>query len=187
MEHALRRHLEELISLSNTEFELIASCFTSRRIKKKEFLFRQGDRVSEMYFIVSGLLKLIYTDESGKERILSFAMEDWWESDYEAFERGGPAKMSLQSLENCQILILSKENFTKLCNEIPKMAQFFLHKAIAGHIAAQQRVLSLMNDSASDRFDQLIQRQPSLIHRISKSTLASYLGVSRETLSRLSR
>lgn len=77
-----RKHIEEIIPLADSEFNLIESYFFIQKFKKREYLIRQEERVSYTYFVISGLLKLIYNDESGKEHILSFAMEDWWETDY---------------------------------------------------------------------------------------------------------
>mgnify|MGYP006145109417 FL=1 len=185
MDLELRRHIEEIVTISDHEFHLISQYFATKKFSKKEFLILQGEKVNYMYFVVSGLLKLTFNDESGKEHILSFAMEDWWETDYLAFNTGSRASMSLQCLESSHILCLTLDNFKNLCATFPKIEHFFLQKAISGHIATQQRILSLLGSNANDRYNQLLSKYPSLIHRIPKTTLAAYLGVSRETLSRL--
>ena len=181
----LRKHIEELISLSDAEFVSVSSYFTMKQYKKDEFLIRQQEKVPYTYFVVSGLLKLIYTDASGKEHILSFAMEDWWETDYLAFNSGTMATMSLICLENTKVLCLTLQDYKALCAAFPKMEHFFLQKAVNGHIASQQRILSLLSSNAAERYAKLLKRYPSLLQRVSKSQLAAYLGVSRETLSRL--
>lgn len=94
--------------------------------------------------------------------------------------------MSLKCLEDSEVLCINLEDYNKLCSVFPKMEHFFLHKATSGHIASQQRILSLLSSSAEERYAQLFKRYPSLFQRVSKTLLASYLGVSRETLSRLS-
>ncbi|MDR7127921.1 CRP-like cAMP-binding protein [Algoriphagus sp. 4150] len=182
----LKRHIEEIITLTDDEFSSISSYFFLQKFKKGEFLIRQGTNVPYTYFVISGLLKLISTDESGKEHILSFAMEDWWETDYLAFYTKTKAKMSLQCLEDSDILCISLENYHNLCSAYPLMEHFFLQKATSGHIASQQRILSLLSSDAKERYEGLLKRYPSLIQRVPKTLLAAYLGVSRETLSRLS-
>lgn len=113
-------------------------------------------------------------------------MEDWWETDFLAFYTKTKATMSLQCLEDTRVLCISLENYRKLCSGLQKTEHFFLRKATSGHIASQQRILSLLSSNAKERYDQLLKRHPSLFQRVPKTLLASYLGVSRETLSRLS-
>ncbi|QEE50235.1 Crp/Fnr family transcriptional regulator [Flavobacterium alkalisoli] len=181
----LKRHIGELVALTDDEFAAISSYFRAERYKKGTFLIRQHEMVPYTYFVVSGLLKLLYTDASGKEHILSFAMEDWWETDYLAFNTGTMATMSLICLEDTNVLCLTLQDYQELCVAFPKMEHFFLQKAVSGHIASQQRILSLLSSNATDRYVKLLKRYPSLLQRVSKSQLAAYLGVSRETLSRL--
>lgn len=138
-----------------------------------------------VYFVVAGLLKLVYTDDAGKPHLLSFAMEDWWESDFQAYYTQTPAVFSLECLEDAQVLCLSLAGYQALCAGLPKMERFFLEKSIMGSIAAQQRLLLLLTTTARQRYEQLLRQQPALVQRVSKTLLASYLGVSRETLSRL--
>ncbi|MGS2762036.1 Crp/Fnr family transcriptional regulator [Sinomicrobium sp. M5D2P9] len=186
MRETLRQHIEEIVPLTDDEFAFVATHFSVHNFKKREYLIRQGEDVTYTYFVVSGLLKLIYNDESGKEHILSFAMEDWWETDFLAFYSKIKATMSLQCLEDTCVLCISLEDYQKLCSGLPKMEHFFLKKATSGHIASQQRILSLLSSNAKERYEQLIKRYPSLFQRVPKTLIASYLGVSRETLSRLS-
>jgi CRP-like cAMP-binding protein len=186
MQANLRQHIEKLITLTDDEFAFVRSCFTTKHAGKNEYLIKKGDGVRHMYFVISGLLKLVYTDDSAREHIVSFAMEDWWETDYLAFYTQVRATLSLQCLEDTEVLCLSLEDYNKLCADLPRIEHFLLKKAIAGHIASQQRILSFLTSNAKERYDQLLQRHPSLLQRVPKTLLASYLGVSRETLSRLS-
>lgn len=186
MNERLKNHIEKLIPLTGDEFAFIRSHFIVENFKKGDFLVQQGEYVSYLYYVVSGLLKLVCHDESGKEYIVSFAMEDWWESDIQAYYRQTKATMSLQCVEDTDVLCISLEDYKKLCAGLPKMEHFFLEKSIGGHIASQQRILSFITSNATERYDQLLKRYPQLVQRVPKSLLASYLGVSRETLSRLS-
>ena len=187
MQQKLREHIEKIVPLTDDEFAFVRSHFTIKSYKKREFLIREGKSVKYAYFVVSGLLMLVYNNESGKQHIVSFAMEDWWESDFLAYHTQTKATMSLQCLEDTDVFCLSLEDYQKLCAGLQKMEHFFLRKANAGHIGSQQRILSFLTSNAKERYEQLLKRYPSLFQRVPKSLLASYLGVSRETLSRLAR
>ncbi|HAK28704.1 MULTISPECIES: Crp/Fnr family transcriptional regulator [Sphingobacterium] len=181
----LKEHIEKVVVLTEDEFDLVKACFIQRQYRKSECIFREGDTVNYIYFVLSGLLKFYYTDDDAKQHIVSFAMEDWWETDVSAFYTRRNASFTLECLENTELLCLSLENFERLCNRLQKMERFFLRKSIAGHIGSQQRILSFLTSGAKERYEQLIKRNPALLQRIPKLLLASYLGVSRETLSRL--
>ena len=184
MNQILKTHLQKTITLSENDLEKISSFFTRKIFRKKEFIILENDNVDDVYFIISGLVKLSYNDSEGKEHIISFAMEDWWETDYMAFYTQTKATQTLQCLEKTEVLKLSFTDYQQLLKEVPKMTDFFLSKAVNGHISNQRRILSLMTLSAQERYEQFLKYYPSLIQRIPKITLASYLGVSRETLSR---
>ncbi|MGH1336020.1 MAG: Crp/Fnr family transcriptional regulator [Aureispira sp.] len=186
MKEQLKNHIEQVVALTEEEFAFISSHFSFKRYRKKEFLLQKGKMVKHCYFVLSGLLKLVYEGEEGKQHIISFAMENWWESDFSAYFTQQKAKMSLQCLEDTDVLCITLENYQKLAAQSPKMASFFLQKSNAGHIASQHRILSFLTSNAKTRYAQLLDQYPSLFQRVPKSLLASYLGVSRETLSRLS-
>ncbi|KQS91880.1 Crp/Fnr family transcriptional regulator [Chryseobacterium sp. Leaf394] len=181
----LKTHIQKIIDLSENDLEKACSFFKEQHFKKREMIISENAQVDHVYFIISGLLKLFYTDAEAKEHIISFSMEDWWESDYAAFYTQTKATQSLQCLEDTLVLKLSFDNYQRLLTEVPKMTEFFLKKAIGGHISNQRRILSLMTMSAKERYEQFLRYYPILIQRLPKTVLASYLGVSRETLSRL--
>ncbi|MDH5826687.1 Crp/Fnr family transcriptional regulator [Sphingobacterium faecium] len=181
----LRNHINKIVPLTDLEFEFIASLFTAKSYKKGQFLFQEGENVSKHYFICKGLLKLVYNDSDAREHIVGFAMEDWWESDFESFYTQKKTSMSLICLENTDVLFIGFENYINLVRTLPKIEHFFLEKAYFGFIAAQKRIISSLTSDTKERYHQLIERHPTLVQRVPKSQLAAYLGVSRETLSRI--
>ncbi|NMH28033.1 Crp/Fnr family transcriptional regulator [Flavobacterium silvaticum] len=184
--HRFRQHLEEIISLTDEEFEQIQSFFVYKKYKKHQVILEEGDLAKNEYLVLSGLLKSSFTDADGKEHILQFAWENWWITDYNAFWKRENSILSIECLEDVEVLSLSLEDKTRLHAEFRKMEQFFLKKSNAGYVGLQKRVLSLLTNSAEKRFEQLIATYPQLLQRVPKKLIAAYLGVSRETLSRLS-
>ncbi len=185
MVHPLRQHFEKITPLSDQEFDYILSHFSSKKLKKHQFLLQENAEVQYDYFVIKGLLKAYHVDKEGKEHIMQFAMEDWWISDYQAYFNKEKASLNIDCIEDVEVLCLSLENRDKLCAELHQIEHFFRKKSNAGYVALQRRILSLLNSSAKERHDQLLMQYPSLFQRVPKTLIAAYLGVSRETLSRL--
>jgi CRP-like cAMP-binding protein len=147
---------------------------------------QSGNIVKDDHFVINGLLKAYYTNDEGKEHILQFAMENWWVTDYQAYFKKINATINIDCLEDCEVLSLSIQNRDKLCADLQKIEHFFRVKSNFGYVALQRRILSLLDQDAKGRYEELVSLYPSLLQRVPKTILASYLGVSRETLSRLS-
>ncbi|MGV3546585.1 MAG: Crp/Fnr family transcriptional regulator [Pedobacter sp.] len=187
MEYAsfLRQHIEQIVPLSDEEFEMVISYFKPKEVVKKEYLIKAGQKVTAEFLVANGLLKAFLFDEKAKEHILQFAMENWWISDYPAYAKQNTGEMCVQALENCYVLELSLEGKIQLCEALPKMYRFFAQKAFGGYVSLQKRVLSMMKNSPKEKYELLLDQYPQLFQRVSKTMIAHFLGVSRETLSRL--
>jgi CRP-like cAMP-binding protein len=183
----LRRHIEKITPLTDQEFDYILSHFTTKKLKKHQFLIQEGDNVSNDYFVVKGLLKAYHVDKEGKEYIMQFAMEDWWVTDYQAYFSQTKATLNIDCIEEAEILCLSLHNRDKICAELHKIEHFFRRKSNMGYVALQRRILSMLNSNAKERYEQLLLQYPTLFQRVPKTLIASYLGVSRETLSRFTK
>lgn len=184
MNDFLRRHIEDIVSLTDDEFAFVSSFFTVKKLRKHQFLVQQGEPVNTVYLTVKGCLKSYYLDEDGKEHIFQFAVEDWWISDCEAFYLRTNATISVDCIEDSELLALMYDDREKICAAVHKMEHFFRVKSNLGRAALQQRILSLLNKNAFERYEQFATLYPQILRRVPKRLIASYLGVSRETLSR---
>lgn len=182
---AFRKHLEFLITITDEEFDFILSFFEYKELKKHQFLVQKGQRADFSFWIYEGLTKSYFTDASGKEHIIQFALEDWWISDYEAYFNQQNAALDIDCMENTKMLCLSYKNREELCSQMHKIEHFFRKKANSGYIALQKRLLNSYTNNTKERYDLLLKQYPALFQRVPKTFIASYLGVSRETLSRL--
>ena len=185
MIHPLRKHIEEIIELTDNEFNFVLSHFEPVKKRKHQYIVQEGEIVNKEFWVISGCLKSYFIDDNGKEHILQFGMENWWITDYESFVKQIPSKIYIDCIEDCEMLYISYQNREKLTSEMHKMERFWAKKSKMGRIALQNRILSLLKNSTKEQYNTLLEQYPKLFQRIPKKMIAAYLGVSRETLSRL--
>ncbi len=185
MSHPLRKHIEEIIHLTDEEFDFILSHFKTVKKRKYQYIIQQDEIVTKEFWVVKGCLKSYFLDENGREHILQFGMENWWITDYESFIKQTKSKTYIDCLEDCELLYITYEDREKLTSEMHKMERFWAKKSKIGRIALQNRILSLLKNSTKEQYNTLLEQYPTLFQRVPKKLIAAYLGVSRETLSRM--
>lgn len=181
----LRQHISSFISLKEDRFDYIFSHFEKITLKKGQSLISEGDFVDHEYFVLEGCLKAFYLNDMMKMFILQFAMPTWWISDYTALYLKNRAAINVDCITDAQVLSISNENREKICKEIHEIEHFFRWRTNKGYIAVQKRLLSVMNNDAKFRYEELLSMYPQLYNLVPKHLIAAYLGVSRETLSRM--
>jgi CRP-like cAMP-binding protein len=174
----LRQHIAKTASLTDEQFDYIFSHFKPQSFKKGQTVISEGDKVDCEYFVLSGCLKAFFINDQVKMYILQFAMPTWWTSDYNALYNQTRATINVDCITDAEVLCLSGHNREKLCSELHPVEHFFRWRTNRGYVAAQKRLLSFMNNDAKARY-------PQLYNLVPKHLIAAYLGVSRETLSRL--
>lgn len=181
----LKEHILKYTSLTNVQFEYVFSHFNMIKLKKGQSLITEGDFVDHEYFVVDGCLKAFYLNDSMKMFILQFAMPNWWVTDFDALYSKNRATINVDCITNANILSISNEDREKICKEIHEVEHFFRWRTNKGYVAAQKRLLSFMNNDAKFRYEELLALYPQLYNLVPKHLIAAYLGVTRETLSRL--
>jgi CRP-like cAMP-binding protein len=184
-EEILKVHLSKTITLTDDEFTYFFSHLKPQSFKKGQHIISEGSQVNCEYFVLNGCLKTYYVNEEQKMFILQFAMSTWWASDYGAIYGDGKATVNLDCITDTDVLCLANEDREKLCKEIYPLAYFFRWRSNKGYVAQQKRLLSFMNNDAKGRYQELMHMYPQLYNLVPKQLIAAYLGVSRETLSRL--
>ena len=187
MDLTLRQHIENVIKLTDKEFEYISQHFTRIKLKKNQFLLQAGQQKVSKYFVLKGILKSYYVDKNDKEHILQFAEPDWWITDYKAFFNQTESSFYIDCLTDCELLCLTHGNLEKLSREYHKMEHFFRIKSNSGYVASQERILTMLNLTSIERFNNFIKLYPTLLNSVPKYLIASYIGVSREMLSRMTK
>lgn len=181
----LKTHIAKTAALTDEQFAYVFSHFKPQSFKKGQTIIAAGDKVTCEYFVISGCLKSFYINDDLKMFILQFAMPNWWASDFDALYSNTRATINLDCVTDAEVLCLSNTDREKICSELHPMEYFFRWRTNKGYVAAQKRLLSFMNNDTKHRYEELLKLYPELYNIVPKQLIAAYLGVSRETLSRL--
>lgn len=181
----LKAYIAKIVEISDEQFEYVFSHFKLQEFKKGQVIISEGSVVDCEYFVVSGCLKSFFINDELKMFILQFALPTWWASDFNALYNRTEATTALDCITDAEVLCLSNNDREKLCREIHAIEYFFRWRTNKGYVATQKRLLSVMNNNVKFRYEELMNLYPELYNIVPKNLIAAYLGVSRETLSRL--
>ena len=179
------KHIQEVIELTESEKERFTSILVQKKLRKRQFLIQEGDNVKYEYFVVSGCLKAYEIDDNGDEHIIQFAKENWWISDFKAFFEGGMASLNIDCIEASVVYGIEKQDLENLFIDVPKFDRFFRIKLTGAYVALQNRILSSLDKSNSERYLDFQKAYPNLEQRIPNYMVANYLGIKPESLSRI--
>lgn len=182
----LLEKFDEKIQLTAEEKELSRKFFTPKKLRKRQYLLQEGDVCKYIAFVDKGLLRSYTVNDRGQEHITQFAYEGWWISDQFSFLTGEPSTYNIDALEDCELLLLSKPSEEELLERIPKFERYFRILLQNNLIATQKRLVSSLSQTAEERYIELISVCPeTLPQRIPQHMLASFLGITPETFSRI--
>tara|TARA_B110000285_G_C14767537_1_gene442487 strand:+ start:16 stop:594 length:579 start_codon:yes stop_codon:yes gene_type:complete len=173
------------ISFSQEEIVKIESKFEKIILKKKDILLETGNTVHYQYYINSGCLRTYFVDNSGKEHTVQFAIKDWWISDYTAFFTTSKAVMTIECIQNASVYKVSKIDMENLYTEIPQLETFFRQKMEVAFAGFQKRIIGNLSQSTKEKYTSFIHTYPNIEQSVKNYHIASYLGVTTETLSRI--
>ena len=179
----IRRH----ISWSSKEEDHFKSFLKHRALRKRYFLVQAGDLCRSEHFVTKGCFRAFATDKEGNDHNVMFAMEDWWISDMQSYLTGMPAVLNIEALENSEVLYIEKPDLDRIFEEIPAFNKFFRILLQNAFVAQQTRILSNISNTAEERYAAFVKKYANLEQRLPQHHIASYLGVSPETLSRIRR
>ncbi|SHF32286.1 Crp/Fnr family transcriptional regulator [Flavisolibacter ginsengisoli] len=181
----LHQKFAEKISLTEEEFNYCKSLFKPKKLRKRQYFLQEGDVCKYQAFIEKGILRSYTIDEKGSEHILQFATEGWWMADLSSYVTGESSLFNIQAIEASELLLISKPSWDELMLSIPKFEHYF-RILIQNHlVATQKRLMQSLSETAEEKYNKFSKTYPDCLQRVPKHMIASYLGVSRETLSRL--
>jgi CRP-like cAMP-binding protein len=164
--------------------QIISKCKSSQ-VKKGDFLLRQGEKCTHAFFVESGLLRQYSVDEKGKEHIIQFAPENWFVVDRESVYFNQPSAYFIQALEDSEVFLIEEDFILQLSKSDPTFLEFN-NRLLHNHIRhLQKRIAQLLGATAEERYLDFIKMYPDLVLRVPQVLIASYLGITPESLSRV--
>lgn len=182
---SLATYLIEKGGLTNDELRLVEEVTIPKKVRKRQYLLQEGDISNYIGFVVKGCFRLYSIGKSGEEHIMRFAIENWWISDFDSFQSGLPSKYNIDALEDGELLIIKREKWDTLLETIPNFKKLIDKLTAKNYEVHQNRILSNISETAVEKYDNFMQSYPMIYDRIPLHMIASYLGLSRETLSRV--
>ena len=173
------------INLSIEEKDFIQQKIEPIAVRKDEILFRQGDYIDYQYYVYDGCLRTYHIDEQGKEHTLQFAIKHWWISDYIAYFGDKKAVLFVECIKDAELFKISKENFEAIYKFSPKIEELFRQKLEKALVRNEKRILANLTSSAKERYVAFLKKYPLIEKSIKNYHIASYLGITTESLSRI--
>lgn len=186
MNRGLKQKIEEIITPSESELELILSKFHPMEAKKNEILIREDQQHSQkMFFIASGCLRIYFINSDGIESTRHFSFENQFATVLSHFITNKTSSEYIQSLEKSTLWYITKADFYSLLDKLPIWERFYRKYLEYAYVANTTRLQSFITLDAKERYRLLLEQNPIIVRRLSNKVVASYLSISQETLSRL--
>lgn len=185
MSQQLIDHVSKFVVLQPEEQDTILHFFRRVKLQKKENAFIAGARCQTHYFVLKGCLRLFFVKEKGVEHTTQFALENWWLTDYMAFQTGQITEFYIQAVEPTEVLVIDYQAQEQLCRQHPQMERYFRLIYQKAYAATQLRIKYLYDLSREELYLRFNALYPEFIQRIPQYLLASFLGFTPEYLSEI--
>lgn len=176
--------ITEIIDLSEEEFEYARTPFIPKKLEKKRILIGEGEICKYTVFVEKGLLRSFKTYDKGNESIRQFALSGWWTADLYSFLTNKPTTFNIEALEDSELLLITKPSWDLLLEKVPAFERYFRVLIQNNLINAQRRLIGSFTETAEEKYKKLLREFPDILQRVPQHMIASYLGITRETLSR---
>ena len=173
------------ILLSQAEIETIKNSFAPKKLRKKQYFLQEGEVCKYFAFIVKGAMRQYSVDDKGIEHIVYLSIENWWVGDRESYIMLTPSAYNIDAWEETELLTITRADQLNLLEKIPAIASMIRHMDERNAIATQRRVNSTITNTADKRYEDLVNCHPEFIQRFPQHLIASYLGITKSSLSRI--
>lgn len=180
-----KTYLEQFTDISEDQIRMICEAGMERTLRKSQSLLHDGEVWNYNCFIISGCFRLYRFGEDGTDHTMRFGIENWWMTDQESYNNSTPSLYNIEALSKSTVILWTKETWQHLMSAIPALKLFEEGLQARAYEAAQRRIFSLISGSAEEKYIEFQKTYPNVFNKVPLYMVASYLGMSRETLSRI--
>jgi CRP-like cAMP-binding protein len=180
------QYIEKMMpGIIQEQISLMHSKCVVKKLRKKEMVLQEGEVCRYKIFVAKGLLRNYSISKNGTEYIVRFADAGGWTTDPESYYTGLPSQYNIDAIEPSEVVMFTHDDFEKLKLQIPGLTAFSEMVITTNASLIQKRVLINISATAEEKYIDFINTYPGIFHRVPLHMVASYLGVSRETLTRI--
>ena len=182
---SLLNHIAPRLTLTEEEKQLFISVLRMKKVKRKQFVEQPGYVSTHRTYVVNGALRAFFIGTDGQEHTISLAVDNWFIGDPGSFLFQEPASLFVEAIEDSTLIQWSYEGEQMLLQKMPHFAMVMMQRAQQIAVMMQQRVISHLNLSAEERYEEFATKYPVFVQRMPLYIIASYLGMTREFLSKI--
>ena len=171
--------------LTDDQFEQIGAAFKPRSFRKKQYLLQEGEVCKYLAFILKGAMRQYSVDEKGLEHVVYLSIENWWAGDRESYIMLTPSRYFIDAWEDAEALLITRADSIKLLDSVPALREMSKNLDEQNAFALFNRVNNNISLPAEQRYAELVKKYPEFLQRFPQHIIASYLGITKETLSRV--
>jgi CRP-like cAMP-binding protein len=179
--------IAQKVALSDREKEDLQPFFTYKKLRKRQFLLQEGDICKQLAFVIKGAVKSYTIDEKGHEHISLLGWEGWWISDFRSFIYSEAAMLTIDAIEDTELLLITKPDYEEMMLKVPVMERYFRILYQNSLVTKDRRLISSNTYTAEEKYHELIESYPQILERMPQHLIASFLGLTPETFSRVKR
>ena len=177
--------LKSKAGFHDEELALVKTHLTPKKLRRKQYLLQEGDVCKNIAFVEKGALRTYTVDDLGTEHILQFALEGWTISDLYSFLTGEASTYNIDALEAAELVLVSKAAHEEMLQTIPKYETYVRLQVTGAYIALQRRITSVLSLTTEERYKNFTATYPNIVQRVPQHMIASFMGLTPETLSRV--
>ena len=181
----LLSEFKRIVEFPDKEFSKLTPLIEKIRVKKNENLLQAGDISRKVYFLEQGCLRQYLINNNGEERNIYFKIECGWCSELVSFLNNTPTELNIQALEDSQLLAMNKKNWIYAVTHIPSFTMYFIRAQQETNYMLKKRLGEATIETPEEKYNRFLKEEPQLLLRLPLYQIASYLGITPETLSRV--